>query len=92
MIGIHFAGDDLSQSRNRLAISCGVVGDGNTHPYEALADYGAERWRPTSFEDADVVVYALPYYDREDTRRVATAEGRNLSLNFFTSTFCSKTL
>ena len=73
MIGIHFAGDDLSQSRNRLAISCGVVGDGNTHPYEALADYGAERWRPTSIEDADVVVYALPYYDREDTRRVATA-------------------
>lgn len=73
MIKIHFAGEDLSQSRNRLAISCGIVGDGNTHPYQTLADYGEERWRPSSFEDADVVVYALPYYDREDTRRVAAA-------------------
>ena len=73
MINIHFAGDDLGQSRNRLAISCGVVGDGNTHPYEALADYGEDRWQPSAFEDADVVVYALPYYDREDTRRVAAA-------------------
>ena len=73
MINIYFAGDDLSQSRNRLAISCGVVGDGSTHPYEVLADYGEGRWQSSSFEDADVVVYALPYYDREDTRRVAAA-------------------
>jgi hypothetical protein len=73
LINIHFAGDDLSRSRNRLAISCGVVGDGNTHPYQGLADYGEERWQPSSFEDADVVVYALPYYEREDTRRVAAA-------------------
>ena len=73
MINIHFAGDDLDQSRNRLAIACGVVGDGNPHPYQALADYGQTQWQSCSFEDADVVVYALPYYDREDTRRVAAA-------------------
>lgn len=73
MICIHFAGDDLAQSRNRLAISCGVVRDGDPHPYEALAEYGRDHWKPAAFEDADVVMYALPYYDREDTRRVATA-------------------
>ena len=73
MIHIHFAGDDLDQSRNRLAISCGAVRPGEPHSYQELQEYGEERWRPSSFEDADVVVYALPYYDREDTRRVATA-------------------
>ena len=71
MIRIHFAGEDMSQSRNRLAISCGVKGD--PHPYEALAEYGRDRWRPVAFEDAEVVVYALPYHEGAATRRVAEA-------------------
>ena len=42
-IRIHFSGHDLSKSRLRLAIACGVArqkpdGTPDTHPYQELAD------------------------------------------------------
>jgi hypothetical protein len=70
VIRIHFAGEDLRQSRNRLAISCGVV-TGDAHPYQDLAAFGRDRWRPAPFEEADVVVYALPYEEGPETRKLA---------------------
>ena len=78
MIRIHFAAEDLSQSKNRLAIACGVVrknadGTGDPHPYEGLAEYGRDRWCARPLQDSDVVVYALPYREDEDTRAAEEA-------------------
>ena len=68
----------MSQSRNRLAIACGVVnkktdGSGDPHPYEDLAEFGRDRWEPRALEDAHIVVYALPYQEGAETRKVAEA-------------------
>jgi hypothetical protein len=76
VIGIHFTGRDLGRSRLRLAIACGVVrrqrdGSPDTHPYEDLAEYGRDRWRACSLEEADVVVHALPYQNGAETDQVA---------------------
>lgn len=88
-IGIHFTGEDLSRSRLRLAIACGVVrqradGSGDPHPYEELAAYGRGRWRACPLDEADVVVHALPYQNGPETTRVARmAHDRGLPAIFF---------
>jgi hypothetical protein len=78
VIGVHFAGEDLTRSRNRLAIACGVArkrpdGSGDPHPYEDLAAWAQGRIEPRPLADADVVMYALQYRPGEETRRVAEA-------------------
>jgi hypothetical protein len=69
MIKIHFAGEDMSKTRNRLAIAMGVTGD--PHPYEDLAEFARDRWSTAAFDEADLVVYALPYQEGAETRAVA---------------------
>jgi hypothetical protein len=78
LIGIHFAGEDLNQSRNRLAIACGVVrkkpdGSADPGPYADLAAFARDRWQACPIEDADLVMYALPYHEGAATRKVAEA-------------------
>lgn len=65
MIGIHFAGPNVAESKLRLAIACGVSqhSDSIKNPdrYEPLREYVKDRFRACSLDEADLVMFASPY-------------------------------
>jgi hypothetical protein len=85
MTRIHFAGENLSETKNRLAIALGLTGDDSQFP-ETAAHAKKRGWSASSLEEADLVVYGLRHRPGPECEEVSKkARARDLPCIFFSS-------